>query len=86
MPVIGESIKFGSQMPNFDRDKVKTIQELKNINIYKYDYGHIVFCEEDGLHYIFRYPEKQPDEITGYFEVFVEPLSDTEIDDIFKQI
>lgn len=67
MPVIGESITLTSSDPNFDRDRVELLSSLKKSTERVYDIGHIVYCEEDGIHYKFMGKNVELDEITGYF-------------------
>ncbi|MBQ8450007.1 MAG: hypothetical protein IJY64_03710, partial [Bacteroidaceae bacterium] len=70
-----ENISYNNNRPNFERDSVKTIAQLLAINPADkgYDYGHIVFCEEDGRHYKFNYDYDNPpandekDVVTGWF-------------------
>ena len=70
-----ENISYNNNRPNFERDSVKTIAQLLAINPADkgYDYGHIVFCEEDGRHYKFNYDYDNPpandekDAVTGWF-------------------
>lgn len=84
MPVIGESIVFKSTSPNFDRDSVKSLQNLKEVNTRQYDIGHIVYCEEDGIHYKFMGETVELDETTGYFRQLVQGSLD--ITEIEKQL
>lgn len=84
MPVIGESIVFKSTSPNFDRDSVKSLQNLKEVNTRQYDIGHIVYCEEDGIHYKFMGKTVELDETTGYFRQLVQGSLD--ITEIEKQL
>lgn len=53
MPSIVTNFKFKSNAPNFERDQVKTKEELKIAGLKDYDRGHIVFCLEDDKHYSF---------------------------------
>lgn len=70
-----ENISYNNNRPNFERDSVKTIAQLLAVNPADkgYDYGHIVFCEEDGRHYKFNYDYDNPpandekDSVTGWF-------------------
>lgn len=54
MPSNITNIKFRSAAPNFERDQLKTIQDLYNANIGDYDVGHIVYCVDDENHYSFK--------------------------------
>ena len=70
-----ENISYNNNRPNFERDSVKTIAQLLAVNPAEkgYDYGHIVFCEEDGKHYKFNYDYENPPKesekgsVTGWF-------------------
>ena len=70
-----ENISYNNNRPNFERDSVKTVAQLLAVNPADkgYDYGHIVFCEEDGRHYKFNYDYDNPpansekDAVTGWF-------------------
>lgn len=53
MPSIVTNFKFKSSAPNFERDHVKLISNLKEYGLGDYDRGHIVYCEEDNKHYVF---------------------------------
>lgn len=76
-----DNISFIGKNPNFTRDVVKTLSELFAVDATKekYDYGHIVFCEEDGKHYRFNYNYNTPpadsekDAVTGWFVPVTEP-------------
>lgn len=70
-----ENISYNNNRPNFERDSVKTVAQLLAVNPADkgYDYGHIVFCEEDGRHYKFNYDYDNPpandekDAVIGWF-------------------
>lgn len=81
MPVIGESITLKSTSPNFDRDAVKTLENLKNASTRQYDTGHIVYCEENGIHYKFMGKAVELDDTTGYFRQLIpDELNTSEIE------
>ena len=86
MPVIGESLILASTQPNFTRDKVKSILDLKNVKLKQYDVGHIVYCSEDGRHYIFEGDKIEFDEVYGYFRVLCESIEDEEIDGLLNSL
>lgn len=73
-----ENISYNNNKPNFERDSVKTLAQLYEVEPENkgYDYGHLVFCEEDGKHYVFNYDYNNPpvasdkDTITGWFVPF----------------
>ena len=54
MPQITSNFIFRSKSPNFERDSFKTWQEMVDVPSSYIDEGHISFCEERGLHYIFK--------------------------------
>lgn len=86
MPVIGENIVLASTTPNFARDKVKTVSDLRWVKVKHYDIGHIVYCEEDKRHYIFRGEEIPLDEVYGYFEPFNETITTSELSKMLKEL
>ncbi len=57
-----ENISYKNNKPNFERDTVKNIAALLAVDPAnkEYDYGHIVFCEEDGRHYRYNYDYTNP--------------------------
>lgn len=73
--IFPDNFNYIGREPNFVRDSVNTIADLLAIDPTKnkYDYGHIVFCKEDGNHYRFNYNYDNPpandekDSITGWF-------------------
>lgn len=75
MPNISESIRLNSTAPNFERDRIDTLYELRNARLKAYDVGHIVYCVEDGQHYKFMGDGGRfgvaLDDITGYFRVLI---------------
>lgn len=76
-----ENISYKNNKPNFERDAVKNLAALLAVDPTnkEYDYGHIVFCEEDGKHYRFNYNYNTPpadsekDAVTGWFAPVTEP-------------
>ena len=70
-----ENISYRNNKPNFERDAVKNLAALLAVDPAnkEYDYGHIVFCEEDGEHYKYNYNYNNPpsdgekDAVTGWF-------------------
>lgn len=53
---VGQPFNLTGTNPNFSRDSLSSIEELSIITINDtiYDVGHIVYCEEDENHYVFR--------------------------------
>lgn len=53
---VGQPFNLTGTNPNFSRDSLSSIEELSIITINDtiYDVGHIVYCEQDGNHYVFR--------------------------------
>lgn len=83
--ILSNNFSYIGDKPNFDRDTISTKEDMLNVipQSKEYDYGHIVFCEEDGKHYKFIYnyinppsDEKKDDE-TGWFEL-IPDLKDAE--------
>lgn len=76
-----ENISYKNNKPNFERDAVKNLAALLAVDPTnkEYDYGHIVFCEEDGKHYRFNYnynippADSEKDAVTGWFVPVTEP-------------
>lgn len=83
MASISEGFSLNNQYPNFDRDSVATLEALRNVSVRKYDVGHIVYCEEDGIHYKFMGSDVEFDKTTGYFHLLV-PSQD--LDEIEKKV
>ena len=86
MPIIGENLILASTQPNFSRDNVKTISDLKNAKFKHYDIGHIVYCSEDDKHYIFEGDLVEFDETYGYFRVLCESIEEGEIDGLLNSL
>lgn len=53
MPSIVTNFKFRSNSPNFERDQVRKIKDLRLAEMCDYDIGHIVYCIENNKHYAF---------------------------------
>lgn len=75
MPSIVTNFKFKSTAPNFERDQIKYLNDLKNAKLEDYDIGHIVFCIEGNKHYVFGverdlYGNLLKSNETGYFSEF----------------
>lgn len=70
------NFSYNGKNPNFDRDRVATVADLKAVKPenQEYDYGHIVFCIANGKHYRFMYNynnppnESEEDAVTGWFK------------------
>ena len=72
--IFSDNISFIGKKSNFERDTVKDVAALLAVDPAneEYDYGHIVFCEEDGKHYQFNYNYDNPavnsrNDTTGWF-------------------
>jgi hypothetical protein len=73
------NFSYSGAHPNFARDKVAKLEDLAAVNPSDkhYDYGHIVFCEEDGKHYKYIYDYNNPpsdaerNETTGWFSLLI---------------
>lgn len=75
--IFSDNISFIGKKSNFERDAVKDVAALLAVDPAneEYDYGHIVFCEENGKHYKFNYDYDNPavnskNDITGWFAEF----------------
>ncbi len=85
-----ENINYNNDKPNFVRDTVKTLAALLAVDpaARGYDYGHIVFCEEDGRHYKFNYDYSNPpadsekDAVTGWFVLL---QAETDLSDYYNK-
>ena len=71
------NFSYNGKQPNFERDRVATVSDLLAVDPtnQKYDYGHIVFCKEDGKHYRFMYNYDSQNNTgysdeTGWFKEF----------------
>lgn len=70
-----QNVAYSGTEPNFERDRVATLSSMltHDVSLRAYDYGHIVFCKEDGNHYRFMYDYDNPpsdsekDSVTGWF-------------------
>ena len=62
-----DNFKYKGRKPNFERDSVESLSEMLNMNPSWYNDGHIVYCKEDGKHYVFKYDEETKNSTTGYF-------------------
>lgn len=81
--IFSDNISFIGNKPNFVRDNISTVALLlaETPEQKHYPYGHIVFCEEDGKHYMFNYnynADEQSDdawnEMTGWFKPISEKV------------
>ena len=71
MAVIGENLTLKSSQPNFERDKVLKLIDLKLAKPKHYDIGHIVYCDETKSHYVFRGENQPHDDVIGYFQKLI---------------
>lgn len=76
MASISESFVLNNTQPNFTRDHIESFEAMRaifgSVKVRKYDIGHIVYCEEDGVHYKFEGEDIEFDEVTGYFRKLIE--------------
>ena len=70
MPKIGAQFEFKSPKANFARDQYDTLDEMKLVNAKEIDQGHIAYCTETNLHYIFN-PNNEYDDKNGYWTKMV---------------
>lgn len=54
MPTITDNFIFRSSLPNFERDRVNTVNDLKTTEDGTLDIGHIVYVISEGMHYIYK--------------------------------
>lgn len=54
MPTITDNFIFRSSLPNFERDRVNTVNDLKTTEDGTLDIGHIVYVISEGIHYIYK--------------------------------
>lgn len=66
MPKIGAQFVFKSPQANFARDQYKTLADMKVTKKSEVDQGHISYCLETGIHYIFN-PNNEYKADTGYW-------------------
>lgn len=50
---IYDNFDYLGPKPNFVRDSIDTLEELSNVPMGAYDYGHIVYCYETNNLYVF---------------------------------
>lgn len=85
-----ENIAYTGNQPNFARDRVRDLDELKAADSKSYDIGHIVYCSAEKKHYKFVGSSEEYNEVTGYFREFgdagetYEGLTEEELDNILK--
>lgn len=72
-----DNFKYRGRKPNFDRDEVLTKSDMLNMNPSWYNDGHIVYCQEDGKHYVFKFDEETKNSETGYFSELKTGSGDT---------
>ena len=72
MASISESFVLNNTQPNFTRDHIESFEAMRTVSVRRYDIGHIVYCEEDGVHYKFEGENIEFDEVTGYFRKLIE--------------
>lgn len=52
--ILTDNFKFRSSLPNFERDRVNTLNDLKSVEDGTLDIGHIVYVISEGIHYIYK--------------------------------
>lgn len=67
MPQIKSNFTFKSSEPNFARDRYANHEEMRAVTVKDIDVGHIVYCESDQKHYIFKGNAVQNNSELGYF-------------------
>lgn len=66
--------QYRGPKPNFDRDRLKTVLELKRARDTDYDCGHIVFCIETQKHYIFNKNNSTDATLGKFREMGINPV------------
>lgn len=67
MPQIKSNFTFKSSEPNFARDRYMNHEEMRSVTIEDIDVGHIVYCNSDQKHYIFKGNSVGFNSELGYF-------------------
>ena len=51
---INNNFNYKGSKPNFERDRFETLELMRSVDERSLDNGHISYCEETGLHYVFK--------------------------------
>ena len=51
---INSNFNYKGSKPNFERDRFETLELMRSADERSLDNGHISYCEETGLHYVFK--------------------------------
>ena len=51
---INSNFNYKGNKPNFERDRFETLELMRSADERSFDNGHISYCEETGLHYVFK--------------------------------
>lgn len=71
MAKIYSELDLKSTRPNFTRDQFGSLSAMKGCSLREIDEGHISYCIETGMHYIFNPGGKNSyDELLGYWREF----------------
>ena len=76
MPKIGTQFIFKSPKANFERDQYDTRSKMKAVGKKEVDQGHIAYCIETGLHYVFN-PNNEYSNETGYWTEMTTSMVET---------
>lgn len=76
MPKIGTQFIFKSPKANFERDQYDTRAKMKAVGKKEVDQGHISYCIETGLHYVFN-PSNEYNNETGYWAEMTTSMVET---------
>lgn len=76
MPKIGAQFIFKSPKANFERDQYDTRSKMKAVGKKEVDQGHIAYCIETGLHYVFN-PNNEYSNETGYWTEMTTSMVET---------
>ena len=51
---VNSNFNYKGSKPNFERDRFETLELMRSADERSLDNGHISYCEETGLHYVFK--------------------------------
>ena len=51
---VNSNFNYKGSKPNFERDQFETLELMRSADERSLDNGHISYCEETGLHYVFK--------------------------------
>ena len=51
---VNSNFNYKGSKPNFERDRFETLELMRSADERSLNNGHISYCEETGLHYVFK--------------------------------